>query len=123
MSRGRPGRRLRCSLALFVLGAMSWSAADAVETITRADWPQIRQGDQLTRIPVLQRVMARFERLNDPQIIIRYPGGDRGNAWAVELRDWLVAMGVSSRRIALEPGSGAPAAMTVDVRDIGRSGR
>jgi len=39
-------------------------------------------------------------------VTIRYPGGDKGNAWALELREWLVALGIPSNYIVLEPGSG-----------------
>ncbi|GIS88566.1 MAG: hypothetical protein CM1200mP18_12760 [Gammaproteobacteria bacterium] len=46
--------------------------------------------------------------VEDPrqQVTIRYPGGDKGNAWALELREWLVALGIPSNYIVLEPGSG-----------------
>jgi hypothetical protein len=45
--------------------------------------------------------------------VIRYPGGDAGNAWAEAVRDWLVALGVASKRIVLEPGSSSPDALTL----------
>lgn len=99
-----------------------WSPAQGAELITRAEWPDVKQGMQLTEMPALRRVVARFDAIEDGEIVIRYPGGDRGQAWALELRDWLVALGVASRHIVLEPGSGIPATMVVHARqrDAGR---
>ncbi len=86
----------------------------AAETLFRADWPAVNSGAAVTRIPALQRVMRKFERLREGVIVIRHPGGDHGAAWAEELRDWLVALGVASAQIRLEPGSGVPGAIVVD---------
>ena len=44
--------------------------------------------------------------IGPPSGFVRHPGGDDGNAWALEFREWLVALGVPSHFITLEPASG-----------------
>lgn len=80
----------------------------SAELLSRADWPMVRNSTAIVRIPSLQRLMRDFQGMKQGVITIRYPGGDRGNNWALELRDWFVALGVSSNRVVLEPGSGIP---------------
>ena len=87
----------------------------AAEMITRPEWPHLKQGVNVIQLPVLQRLVNEYENSDNGRIVIRYPGGDLGDAWAVELRDWLVALGISSTNIALEPGSGIPETMVVYV--------
>jgi hypothetical protein len=91
--------------------------AAAAELLTRAEWPAVRSGTVVVRIPALQRVMRRFEGMKQGVIVIQYPGGDRGNAWALELRDWLVALGVASNQVLLEPGSGFPDTMVIHAKE------
>ncbi len=98
--------------ALLCLAAGAWSiyaqCAATAELLPRAEWPAVPTGAAVVQIPSLQRVMLRFQGMADGVIIVRYPGGDLGNAWAAELREWLVALGVSYARVILEPGSGIP---------------
>lgn len=91
--------------------------AAAAELLTRAEWPAVRSGTVIVRIPALQRVMRQFEGMKQGIIVIRYPGGDRGNEWALELRDWLVALGVASSQLLLEPGSGFPDTMVIHAEE------
>ena len=51
-------------------------------------------------------VLSVFAEDEGQNVIIRYPGGDSGNAWALEFREWLAAFGVPLHFITLEPGSG-----------------
>ncbi len=92
----------------------------AAELLTRADWPAVRSGTAVVRIPALQRVMRQFEGMKQGVIVIQYPGGDRGNEWALELRDWLVALGVASHQVLLEPGSGFPDTIVIHAKERSR---
>lgn len=94
--------------------------AVAAELLTRADWPAVRSGTAIVRIPALQRVMREFESMKRGIIVIQYPGGDRGNEWALELRSWLVALGVASNQVLLEPGSGFPDTMVIYAKERSR---
>jgi hypothetical protein len=54
----------------------------------------------------VRAVLSVFSEEGGQNVIVRHPGGDGGNAWALEFREWLVALGVPSHYITLEPGSG-----------------
>ena len=76
--------------------------------IAHYEWPQSPSVDAVLNIPQLRSAITRFDETNDARIIIRYPGGDLGNAWAESLRDSLVSLGIRLSEIELEPGSGLP---------------
>ena len=65
-------------------------------TLDRKAWPPQRDGRAILALTPIRILLGRFD-----------PGGDLGNAWGLELRDWLVALGVPLERLVLEPGSGA----------------
>lgn len=106
--------------AAALLFLIASAPAPAAEMISRAEWPRLKRGVNVMQLPVLQRLVNNYEKSEDGRIVIRYPGGDRGDAWAVELRDWLVALGISSTHISLEPGSGVPETMVVYVESSKR---
>ena len=101
-------------LPLLVLWvALCSGVARADEVIHLSDWRQVRNATAVLQLPALQRVVGRYEAEAGSKIIIRFPGGDEGSAWATELRDWLVSLGISSSEIRLEPGSGIPQAIVL----------
>ena len=76
------------------------------QPIFAEDWPDRRTAKTVLSIPPIKKLLAFFVEDPRQQVTIRYPGGDKGNAWALELREWLVALGIPSNYIVLEPGSG-----------------
>jgi len=70
------------------------------------DWPQRRSAHAVLELDPVRAVLSVFSEKGDQNVIVRHPGGDGGNAWALEFREWLVALGVPSHFITLEPGSG-----------------
>ncbi len=104
---------LAMALALAVPPALSAE----VELLRRGDWPRVRSGETVVGLAPLRRAVANFDALSHPRLIIRYPGGDLGNAWAFEVRDWLVSLGIGSRHIVLEPGSGSLDALEIIVEE------
>ena len=70
------------------------------------DWPQRRSSHAVLDLDPVQAVLSVFSEEAGQNVIVRYPGGDVGNAWALEFQEWLVAFGVPSYFITLEPGSG-----------------
>ena len=70
------------------------------------DWPERRSADAVLELDPVRAVLSVFSEDGRQNVIVRYPGGDGGNAWALEFREWLVALGVPSYFITLEPGSG-----------------
>jgi hypothetical protein len=71
------------------------------------DWPKVRTADAVLELKPVRAVLSTFEEEAGHHVIVRHPGGDNGDAWALEFREWLVALGVPSNYIGLEPGSGA----------------
>ena len=76
------------------------------EPILGENWPDRRTTKTVLSILPIKKLMELFVENPRHQVTIRYPGGDKGNAWALELREWLVALGIPSNYIVLEPGSG-----------------
>lgn len=110
-------------MGVLVLSGLATSVSFAQDTnqereiLTKTDWPKVRTGQSVMALESLQRVVTRFEVAAKPVILIRFPGGNLGNAWAFELRDWFVALGIPSNQIRLEPGSGVPDGMALMVLD------
>ncbi len=77
------------------------------QTIRQDQWPQYANGTSLSNLPQIQRVLTLFDENGGVQIVIRYPGGEAGIAWARQLYNWFVAYGVPSAYLSMEPGSGA----------------
>jgi len=83
-------------------------AADDFNVALRAEtWDIPRHGEALLKVPELSSVMQKW--MLDPQqkIELRYPGGEEGELWVEELKDWFVSLGVPSNAIQLSPGSKA----------------
>ena len=89
------------------------SVGRADELIYYRDWVKIKNATSVLQLPALQRVVSEFEANEKSKIVIQYPGGDEGNDWAIELRNWLVALGISSHEIQMQPGSGVPQAIVI----------
>ena len=104
---------LKVTLVMMIsLWAFS-AALYADELIYYQDWIKVKNATTLLQIPALQRVINEFEKNEQSKIVIRHPGGDGGDEWAIELRDWLVALGISTEEIQLQPGSGVPQAIAI----------
>lgn len=99
-------------LLVAALLSLAWCAVSAqiieeYETsISTTEWPNPIDIEEVLSLSQLRVAVNRFDKLRDPVLIIRYPGGDAGNAWAIELRDVLVSLGIESENILLEFGSG-----------------
>ena len=70
------------------------------------NWPDRRTTQTVLSILPIKKLLALFVENPSHHVTIRYPGGDKGNSWALELREWLVALGIPTSYIGLEPGSG-----------------
>ena len=70
------------------------------------DWPKRRSADTVLELDSIREILFHFSERVGYKVIVRHPGGDSGSGWAVEFREWLVAFGVPSDYIILEPGSG-----------------
>ena len=76
------------------------------EQLDRTQWPEQRNSSSVLALTQINAILSQFDEAKLHRVTIRYPGGDLGNAWALEVRDWLVALGMPSDAVILEPGSG-----------------
>ena len=103
-------------ISILLTTLVSWpTLCAAQEVIYRQDWDQVRSAVSVLQLPALQRAVSQYELTPNSNMVIRYPGGDDGSAWAVELRNWLVSLGVSLDVIELQPGSGVPQAISIEI--------
>ena len=94
----------------------SAAVADFEARLFHYEWPQPVSIDAVLSIPQLRSAVNEFGESSDSLLIIRYPGGDAGNAWALEVRDTLVGLGIQSSDIVVEPASGEPDSIQIVVR-------
>jgi len=106
---------IRCWYIICLLLVAGIAAASEPLFVTAAEWAQPRTGNALLRHPALSQAMGELQDGQTLQLI--YPGGDEGSLWARELQAWLVALGLSSQRIELLPGS--PRGDAIEVRVVG----
>lgn len=75
--------------------------------ITAEQWAIPRHGESMLKMDSLSQLLNEWQKNNQQMIEISYPGGENGELWLRELKDWLIALGVSSARIKSIAGSGA----------------
>lgn len=95
------------SAAVFSVSAEQWNAPCMEAQVSR-ERPQERfqhNGETLVILPGLLAVMQQVMQQPNSGVVLHYPEDERGEIWAEELRDWLVALGLPSNRIQLIPGS------------------
>lgn len=91
-----------------LLVARSALAVESEEQIIRrSEWPTYVNGSSVSALPQVRRILGQFDENDRMNIIIHYPGGEQGTAWARQLYDWFVSYGVPIRYLKMELGSGA----------------
>lgn len=98
----------RILLVASLLAASASAPAAGGETpswLERAQWQDVRRGGQVTALPALAEAVRRWAGAPESVIVLRHPGGESGTRWARSVRDWLVALGVDSDHLRLEPGT------------------
>jgi hypothetical protein len=76
-------------------------------TITAEQWAIPRHGERIIKMPEIKKLMSLWHDNPQQMIEISYPGGENGELWLTELKDWLIALGVSSANIKSIVGSGS----------------
>jgi len=67
-------------------------------------WARPRSGAVIPHMEPLKLAVAYWESGTDVYMMLSYPGGDSGEIWASELKDWLVSLGIPSQFILLSAG-------------------
>jgi len=109
---------LRIAIACLIGAGLASPGAQAYEAHLGIDqWPATRTGQALVALDPVRNTVHEYDAREQARIVIRYPGGDHGTNWAHELRDWLVALGIASGDLVLEPASGLPDTIVLQVID------
>ncbi|MCW9058561.1 MAG: hypothetical protein OQL11_06800 [Gammaproteobacteria bacterium] len=97
--------------------AESAALAEDRWSLSAEQWARPRSGASLVSMEPLAEVVRHLHENGEQRLFIAYPGGEEGSLWAFELRSWLVALGVPSRRIQLTAGSGQDDALELRIQD------
>lgn len=104
------------NIALFSLSLLTNTAFAAnSELLQASEWSVPKKTTTLLAMPAINKVMKKLQKNVNSSLKIKYPGGDEGTLWANELRSWLIALGLSSKRIELIPGSAVSTIIELDV--------
>ena len=104
-------------LGLLIVTAAASCESLSAELITAEDWSHPRNGVFVARLGAVAAAVDQMTVRPNRKLLIRYPDGEAGVRWAQELRAWLVAMGISSNRIDIVPGS-APSSISDDALEL-----
>ncbi len=94
-------------LVVGLLISINGSARDVNIELHAETWDIPRHGETLLKVPELASVMQKWMANPQQKIELRYPGGEEGELWVEELKDWFVSLGVPSGLIQAFPGSHA----------------
>lgn len=89
---------------VFIFLSVNAYAAE-VELLHSDEWLLPKQAKTLLAMPAIYKSMEKLKNNIESTLQLKYPGGDEGTLWVNELRSWLVALGLSSKRIKLTQGS------------------
>jgi len=89
-------------------------AAD-IELLHANEWSVPKKATTILTMPAIEKSMKKLQRNVNTFLKLQYPGGDEGTLWANELRSWLIALGLSSKRIELVPGSAISTTIELEV--------
>ena len=103
-----------CLNAIVLLLIVS-PVASAVEILHANEWAIPKQAETILAMPAISKSMQIIQNSPSNTLRIRYPGGDEGTLWANELRSWLIALGLSSNRIDVVPGSASASTIELEV--------
>lgn len=109
-------KRLICIIsgAITLLLTSNIYAAE-VELLHANEWSVPKQANTILAMPAIHKSMHKLQVNVNSSLKLKYPGGDEGTLWVNELRSWLIALGLSSKRIELVPGSAISTTIELEV--------
>ncbi|MDH5611462.1 MAG: hypothetical protein OEY66_03265 [Gammaproteobacteria bacterium] len=87
--------------------------------LTEEQWDLVKQGEQLLEIPVMQQVVNTWSLKPNQAIELRYPGGEEGELWVGELKDWLISLAIPSQYLFVVAGSGEAGVIIIKIFKAG----
>lgn len=101
-------------ITIFMFYASNTLAAD-IELLHANEWSVPKQTSTILSMPAIHNSIQKLKTNTKSFLRIKYPGGDEGTLWVNELRSWLIALGLSSKRIELVPGSAISTTIELEV--------
>ena len=92
-------------LVTLCLLANSQFAYSASYDLSAAFWASPRTAKAVSQMEPINNVLQDWQNRSKHHLQILYPGGEEGELWANELRDWLITLGVPYNKIMLNAGS------------------
>lgn len=89
--------------------------AAEIELLHSNEWSVPKQATTILAMPAIRKSMQKLQINVNSILKLKYPGGDEGTLWVNELRSWLIALGLSSKRIELVPGSAISTTIELEV--------
>lgn len=99
------GRRLAAAGLLLLLTGLTGVAMAESWNLDRTAWSRPRSGEVVRSMPPVAEAVREWQSRDDANLALIYPGGEEGELWAAELRDWLIALGVEAEAVRLQPGA------------------
>lgn len=115
MMPGRAPGLVMAALLGAAAAAPAW--AESAWRLDAADWARPRSGASLVGMAPLPAVVRAWSASDGTDIAIVHTGGEEGELWARELRDWLIALGVPGNRVRLAVGRTEPASLRLELRE------
>lgn len=108
-------------LVLSSVVALNTFAQPNSVVLTHDVWEMPRHGEVLLKMTGLASIVQQWQQNTGHSIDLRYPGGEEGELWVEELKDWLVSLGVPSSKIHISPGSDAKDIINISLIEVVRN--
>lgn len=90
---------------LLLSGTLLAAASRPVYALSVADWTAPHNAQGVLALEPVTAAVRDWQAASASRLLIRYPAGEAGVAWAEELVGWLVALGVPRAQLAVQPGA------------------
>ncbi len=88
-------------VALIITVSAIVCAGEQVFTIDAGDWSRAKHGERVADLKPLRKAVRTWMASSSGQLFVVYPETEKGEFWAQELVDWLVALGIPSQHIEI----------------------
>ncbi|KPV41371.1 hypothetical protein AN478_01960 [Thiohalorhabdus denitrificans] len=109
-------------MRMWILAALALLAALPVHaevTLEEDGWNAPEGPVAAARHPALNAVLSEYVGASGARVELAHDGESAGTAWAREVRDWLVVLGIPGSRIWTEAGGAEPGTLRLAVRPGG----